>query len=183
MRRAKGLPSFRSERIHNLLRDAVRDTHRRLSGFRIVEYSIQADHLHLIVEADDRALLSTGVRSFSVRVAMRINKQIFGRTRGKGKVWGDRYHRRDLPTPPEVRNALVYVLNNAVKHGELRAGSIDPYSSAPWFSGWIDGRGPPEGAPDSVAEQAQCWLLTDGWPKVFPGFLHVQETPKARAHR
>jgi hypothetical protein len=36
--------------------------------------------------------------------------------RRSGRVWGDRYHRRDLATPHEVRHALVYVLDNVKKH-------------------------------------------------------------------
>ena len=99
MRRAKGLPSFRSERLLNLIRAAIKLS--QSAGFRVVHYSVQADHLHLIIEADDKALLSRGMRSFAVRVAMLINWRIFNRR--AGKVWGDRYHRHDLPIPPEVR--------------------------------------------------------------------------------
>jgi hypothetical protein len=50
------------------------------------------------------------MRSFSVRVAMRVNRRVLLRTRGH--VWGDRHHRRELTTPGEVRNVLVYVHNN-----------------------------------------------------------------------
>ena len=34
------------------------------SGFRLVQFSIQSNHIHLIVEADSRAALSNGVRAF-----------------------------------------------------------------------------------------------------------------------
>jgi REP element-mobilizing transposase RayT len=108
MRRAKGLPSLRSDRLHRLLREAIRSTRRE--GFRIVHYSVQADHVHLVVEADDPIALTSGMRSFSVRVAMRVNRRVLLRTRGH--VWGDRHHRRELTTPSEVRNVLVYVHNN-----------------------------------------------------------------------
>jgi hypothetical protein len=33
-----------------------------------------------------------------------------------GAVWADRFHARDFSTPREVRNALVYVLQNWKKH-------------------------------------------------------------------
>ena len=39
--------------------------------FRIVHYSIQNDHLHMLVEADDARALTNGMKSFVVRVAMR----------------------------------------------------------------------------------------------------------------
>ncbi|MEA2749700.1 MAG: REP-associated tyrosine transposase, partial [Myxococcales bacterium] len=61
MRRAKGLPSFRVDRLHSLLREAIRATRR--DGFRIVHYSIQNDHLHMLVEADDATRLTNGMKS------------------------------------------------------------------------------------------------------------------------
>ena len=73
---AKGLPGFRSERLHVLLKRAIRDTRR--NGFRITHYSVQQDHLHSIVEAEDRTTLSNGMRSLAVRVAMRVNRRILG---------------------------------------------------------------------------------------------------------
>ncbi|MDB4939464.1 MAG: hypothetical protein JWP87_6436, partial [Labilithrix sp.] len=47
-RRTKNLPSLRSERLHDELREAVRAT-RRIEGFRIVHYTVQSDHVHMIV--------------------------------------------------------------------------------------------------------------------------------------
>lgn len=174
MRRAKGLPSLRSERLLNLVRGAIAASQR--AGFRVVHYSVQADHLHLIIEADDKPLLSRGMRSFAIRVAMLINARIFSRR--AGKVWGDRYHRHDLPSPQEVRNALVYVLNNHWKHGVVDEGLVDPRSSAPWFTGFMHRRDPPPKYPD-VTEPPRTWLLEEGWTKAFPGYIHVGEVPKA----
>ena len=174
MRRAKGLPSLRSERLANLIRAAIKLS--QSAGFRVVHYSIQADHLHLIVEAGDKALLSKGMRSFAIRVALLINRRIFNRR--AGKVWGDRYHRHDLPSPLEVRNALVYVLNNHLKHGVVDEGLVDPKSSAPWFKGFMHRRQPPPDTPD-VAENARTWVLDEGWIRAFPGFIHIGEVPKA----
>jgi hypothetical protein len=50
-------------------------------------------------------------------------------------VFADRFHDRELRTPRDVRNALVYVLQNLRKHGIAVAGP-DPYSSGPEFDGW-----------------------------------------------
>jgi REP element-mobilizing transposase RayT len=174
MRRAKGLPGFRTERLHRLICGAIRDT--RHAGFRIVQYSIQADHLHMLVEADDAASLTTGMRSFSVRVAMRVNRRVLGRR--SGKVWGDRHHRRELTTPSEVRNVLVYVLNNHLKHGEWDVGLVDPCSSAPWFDGWMHQREPPPPEPPAT-ERPRTWLLETGWSTVGLGPLNVGEIPRA----
>jgi putative transposase len=177
MRRAKGLPSFRVERLHRLLRDAIRDTRR--DGFRIVHYSVQNDHLHLLVEADDALRLTNGMKSFAVRVAMRVNRRIM--VRKSGRVWGDSYHRRELTTPSEVRNAIVYVLNNHLKHGEWEVGLIDPCSSAPWFDGWMH-RPEPVPPEPAAGQSAWTWLLDEGWSTVGLGWINVGEVPRALWH-
>jgi REP element-mobilizing transposase RayT len=174
MRRAKGLPSLRSDRLHRLVRDSVRATRR--DDFRIVQYSVQADHVHLLVEADSPLALTNGMRSFAVRVAMRVNHRVLLRQRGR--VWGDRYHCRELTTPSEVRNALVYVLSNHIKHGEYDVGLIDPCSSAPWFDGWQHRREPKPPDPPA-ARPPSTWLLEKGWSTVGLGHLNVGEVPRA----
>jgi len=171
LRRAKGLPSLRSEVVHAELREAVRRTRR--DDFRIVHYSVQRDHVHMLVEADDAAALSAGMKSFAVRAARRINTQALRR---RGSVWGDRYHRRDLGSPRDVRNALVYVINNHLKHHEWDAGLVDPCSSAPWFDGWMHGPAPPD--TPSPTEPARTWLLRRGWHDDVR-FLHRGELPRA----
>ena len=174
MRRAKGLPSFRVERLHDLLREAIRQTRRE--GFRIVHYSIQNDHLHLLVEADDALCLTNGMKSFAVRVAMRINRRVMERR--SGRVWSDSYHRRELTTPSEVRRAIVYVLNNHMKHGEWQVGLIDPCSSARWFAGWMHRREPVPPEP-AAGQQAETWLLDEGWSTAGLGWISVGEVPSA----
>jgi REP element-mobilizing transposase RayT len=173
LRRAKGLPSLRAELLHNRIKKAIRETRRE--GFRIVHYSVQADHVHLIIEADTEEILTSGMRSFAIRVALDVNKRVLRRRRGR--VWGDRYHRRDLGSPPEVRHALVYVLANGAKHGHTTAGQLDPCSSGRWFDGWVMPLAPPEEA--SPLQPPDTWLLRTGWTNVYPGFLFPSEVPKA----
>jgi REP element-mobilizing transposase RayT len=174
LRRAKGLPNFRTDLLHRLLCQAIKDTRR--DGFRIVHYSVQADHVHLIVEAVDAPTLTNGMRSFAVRIAMRVNKRVMQRPRGR--VWGDRHHRRELTSPSEVRSALVYVLNNHMKHGEWEAGLVDSCSSAPWFDGWMHRRDPKPPDPPPT-EHASTWLLDEGWTTAGIGWLVAGEVPRA----
>ncbi len=101
--------------------------------FRVVQYSVQRDHLRLIVEADDEKALSRGMRGLAICCALAVNRAL-GR---RGALWADRYHAMALWTPRMVRNALVYVLANAAKHLRAVAG-LDPCSSAPWFDGFRD---------------------------------------------
>lgn len=94
-------------------------------------------------------------------------------------MWGDRYHRHDLKTPREVRNALVYVLMNGKKHGLCRREEsfLDPFSSAAENDVWEDVRaGPPR-----VCEAPRFWLLAVGWAKGKCGRLRTTEAPLVRA--
>jgi hypothetical protein len=123
-------------------------------AFRLVHFSIQTNHLHLIVEAKDRPALSRGAQGLFVRVARALNA-LWGRA---GSVFADRHHDRILRTPREVWDALRYVLTNAHRHGALSAG-VDPSSSGAWFDGW---RGDARGG-SALWPRARTWLLAHGW--------------------
>src|SRR5262245_17979071 len=75
-------------------------------AFRLVHYSIQDDHVHLIVEAAGRDVLGRGMKSVAARFARAVNRAL----RRTGPVLKERYHLRVLRTPKEIRNALAYVL-------------------------------------------------------------------------
>ena len=105
--------------------------------FRICQFSIQGNHIHLVVEAHDREALSRGMQGWSIRVARGLNRARGGR----GSVFSDRYHASALRTPSQVRAALCYVLQNARRHHlaiDPRWNGADPFSSAWWFDGWRD---------------------------------------------
>ena len=172
MRAERGLPSFRLQTLYGAFERAVRTTRRE--GFRVVEYSIQDDHLHLIVEADDNEALARGMVSFSVR-ANRLFNAALGR--GRGRVWGDRYHRRDLTNARQVRNAIVYCLQNYKKHQGVKRGvrRIDPCSSARWFTGWNAVREATGDGP-RPSEVASTVLLRTAWQK--HGLIDPGERPK-----
>jgi hypothetical protein len=89
----------------------------------LVHYSVQGNHVHLLVEAEDERALSRGMNGLGVRVARGLNR-VMGR---RGKVLEERYHGHILRTPTEVRNARVYLLRNAERHVGLRG--ADPYAS------------------------------------------------------
>jgi REP-associated tyrosine transposase len=139
-----GLPSLRRAAEAAQIRAALASTNlaararaersgqaRRIAPFQVVHHSIQSNHLHLIVEAGDRAELTSGLRGLLIRIARALNR-LWNRT---GAVFADRFHERVLQSPLQVRNALVYVLQNLRKHGICLDGP-DPFSSAPEFDGW-----------------------------------------------
>lgn len=144
---------------------------------RLVHFSVQRDHIHLLVEAADNDALSRGVQGLSVRIARALNK-LMGRT---GKVFKDRYHSRVLGTPRQVRNALAYVLCNARKHGEvLPARGVDPCSSAAAFDGWagqiVTSTHELARAAAVAATSATTWLLRVGWRRAG-GLLDPDHRP------
>ena len=145
--------------------------------FRICQYSIQGNHVHLIVEPGSAAALSRGMASFNISCAKRLNRS-FGR---RGRVFSDRYHARALRTPAEVRRALAYTLNNWRHHGEDKGTGwyTDPFSSAAFFDGWRNDhrpRPPPWLEDERVpVARAQFWLLREGWRR--HGAIDPREAP------
>ena len=104
LRAGNGVPSLRSQAIYPALRRAFAACSRR--SFRLLHFSVQSNHLHLIVEADAAQALTRGLQGLAVRCARAVNR-CSGR---RGSVWGQRYHAHALATPREVRLGLVYVL-------------------------------------------------------------------------
>src|SRR5215468_452288 len=111
-----GLPSLRRFALARALGRTIRGitaSHaRRQTSFRITHFSIQPNHIHLIVEAGGKRSLAAGLRGLGVWLARSLNRTL-GR---RGQVLADRYHLRELTTPLSVRNAIVYVLQNHVHH-------------------------------------------------------------------
>jgi hypothetical protein len=92
-------------------------------------------------------------------------------------VLDDHYHARALRTPREVRNALVYVLQNAHKHG-VQLGSPDPFSSGLSFRGWKDVIVAAAGILSSPLATARTWLLAVGWRR--HDLISINERPARR---
>ena len=173
-----GLPRLRRRAEHAALRGvfaAASSRGARSASFRLCHYAVLNDHLHLIVEADDRSSLSRGMQGLLVRVARALNR-LWQR---KGTVFADRYHDEVLKSPAQVRNAVRYVLANGMRHGCVAAGQvIDVFSSAAWFDGFLESvtvRGI-EGMPRPVGH-ARTWLLRMGWR--VHGLISVHERPRA----
>lgn len=131
LRVAAGVPSLRASQLFSKVRLALAAARDRF-GFRLVHFSVQSNHLHLIAEAQHGHALALGMQGLSVRVARAVNRALARR----GRLFADRYHCRALKTPRAVHYAVRYVLLNAGKHRVVAPGFIDPCSSAPWFDGF-----------------------------------------------
>jgi REP element-mobilizing transposase RayT len=161
LRVVRGLPNMRTKRTARVIRVAIMLGAERF-GFRLVHYSIQSNHLHLIVEADDKRALSRGLKGFQIRIARGINR-LLGR---HGRIFADRYHARPLATPREVRNAIAYVLLNQRRHSQRKRyprGWIDPLSSGPVFRVWRRGTALIQGGEWTPTALPSTWLLHQGW--------------------
>lgn len=169
---AKGLASLRTRETHAVVREAIARATGRFE-FRVVEYSVQRDHVHMIAESKSAQSLTRGMRGLTTRIARALNRS----WERAGRVFADRYHARILRTPREVRNALVYVVQNARKHGVWSSWkACDPFSSARWFDGWRER--PPELRSileSSFLSKARTWLLSRGWRR--HGLIRWQEVP------
>jgi REP element-mobilizing transposase RayT len=175
LRVRRGLPSLRSRWFLRVFRSSLRQACER-GDFRVVHYSVQRDHVHLLVEAAGKVAMGRGMKSVAPRLA-RVANRVFRRS---GPVLHGRYHIRMLRTPREVRNALAYVLLNARKHWKQAHGlappvRIDAASSGRWFDGWK--RGSPGSPPREVREVAppRTWLLCAGWRR--HGLIALGEVP------
>ena len=113
------------------IEEALREARERF-GLRIVQYSVQGNHLHLLVEADGVESLARGMQGLAIRLARALNRA----ARRSGRVFADRYHSHVLATRREVANALRYVLQNFRHHlrEDISPAGADPCSSAIWLT-------------------------------------------------
>jgi REP element-mobilizing transposase RayT len=176
LRIVHGISNLRRKAPFRLIKEAliagkVRD------DFRLIHYSIQANHMHLIVEANDAGSLSNAIRALEIRIAHKINR--FEHRRGR--LFADRFHAHALTTPREVRLGLGYVLLNARRHAHQRGVVlprrwIDPCASGAYFEGWPIPIRRPEG--EAPVASATVWLLTRGWRKRYAS-IPFDEVPGA----
>jgi REP element-mobilizing transposase RayT len=187
MRIAPAVGSLRRRRMYKAMRDATITAALR-EWFRIVQISLQRDHVHLLVEAEDKAALGRGMHGFSISAARHINTALRdGARRRRGRVFPDRYHVEVIRTPTQARHALRYVMSNWRKHGEDRDGLastwlVDPFSSAILFPDWAELQDralmwPIRDTYDPlVVRRPRTWLLREGWLRAG-GPISAREVP------
>ena len=171
----KGIANLRMWTVLDLFHSIVREINAREGKpVQIVEFSIQTDHVHMIVEAESKEELSSTMNSLGTSFARGINKL----RKRSGRVYLERYHSVAVDTPAAVRYLLVYVLNNGRKHLTWMHGCPDPFSSGPQFEGWADWKG---AETRRWLPRARTWLLSVGWKR--HGLISIHESPKAHARR
>lgn len=84
----------------------------RLKGLKIIHYSLEYNHVHLLVEAKNNLVLHKGMQAFGITFSKAINK--FKKV--KGAVYKHRYHFRQISGHRDLKNVLNYIFHNGVKH-------------------------------------------------------------------
>ncbi len=123
----KNKAGLKNKSVLKLLHSSIKKA--RLKGLKIIHYTLEFDHIHLLVEAHNNEVLSKGMQSLGISFSKGINKI----KSVKGQVYKTRYHYRKLKTPSEVRNAVNYILGNSIKH-KHSASIINLYNSVPVIS-------------------------------------------------
>jgi len=152
--------NLRSQRSYRLIKACFADALGRF-GLRIIQFSVQGNHVHLIVEADSSAALSRGMQGLCIRLAKALNRLM----ERKGHVFADHFHSRILATPTELVNAIAYVLGNHAHHFGGKP-ARDAYSSAA-----LDAEGR-----ERVLSHPRTWLLRSGWrrARTRPQWLRLE---------
>jgi len=163
MRIEQGLPSMRTRGALEVIHEAFRAQRSRFE-FRIVEFAILSNHMHLVVEAKDSEELAAAMKGLAVRIARGLNN-LWERA---GQVFADRYWSRVVRKVHELRRLVCYVMQNARRHGvRIPSGRPDEFSSGPWFQHWRDHEGrtfsseppPTERASDMALQCARRFVL------------------------
>jgi REP element-mobilizing transposase RayT len=110
--------SIRNKDSLKLLKKAIQNA--RGHGLRVLHYSLESNHVHLILEAASNALLTQGMRSLTITMAKGL---------GLGRVQIERYHLHVLKSIREVKHAIHYVLFTRQRHEKRTYSTIDQYSS------------------------------------------------------
>jgi putative transposase len=172
--------SLRRRDMYRALREATIVAAMR-ERIRIVQISLQRNHVHLLVEAESKLALSRGVQGFEISAARNINAML-GEDRyrrRRGRVFADRYFAEAITSPRRAHHALNYVINNWRKHredqhGEAMTWLVDPFSSGVLFPDWEELQGkdfmwPIRKTYDPlVVRRPQSWLLREGWRRHGP---------------
>jgi len=145
--------NLRSRRCFSVIERAFVAASERF-GMRIVHYSVQGNHLHLLIEAPDNDALARGMQGLTIRIAKALNRVM----RRRGPVFADHYHSRVVRTPTEAARALAYVLRNFAHHAERWGEKVPDEEPNPFSSAGRSGADPPPG----VCEP-RTWLLSVGW--------------------
>src|ERR1700682_6494471 len=136
LRVMNGCWTLRSRRALLALQGAFEGGRDRF-GFRLIHYSVQGNHVHLIVEASGKQSLSRGMQGLTIRMARALNRMM----QRQGRVFAERFHAHVLRSRREVANALRYV--SVTSRTTRRAGGSSSAAASAIPSARSSGSPPP----------------------------------------
>lgn len=83
----------------------------------MIHYSLEFDHVHLLIEAENNLILGKGMQAFGVTMAKAIN--IIRKL--SGSVYKHRYHFRQILSCRQLKNVMMYIFRNGLKHGSAKS--------------------------------------------------------------
>lgn len=113
---------IQNKRILKALHHAIKRA--RLKGLKVIHYTLEYNHVHLLVESVDNKILHKGMQSFGITISKAINKI----KQTKGAVYKNRYHLRIINSAKQLKNVLHYIFSNGIKHKRTNS-KIDLFNS------------------------------------------------------
>ncbi|MGZ3787896.1 MAG: transposase [Bacteriovorax sp.] len=118
----KNKAGIKNKSILILLKRAILNTRRQ--GLKVIHYSLEYDHVHLLIEAENNHVLGKGMQAFGVTLSKAINRM----RKLKGGVYKHRYHFRKISGARELKNVMNYIFTNGLKH-KTAQNIANPYNS------------------------------------------------------
>lgn len=110
----KNKAEIRNKTVLSLLKRAIMNARRQ--GLKVIHFTLEYDHAHFLIEADNHIILAKGMQSLGVTLAKAINKA----RKQSGTVYKNRYHFNRITTPRQLRNVMNYIFTNGRKHGRTK---------------------------------------------------------------
>ncbi|MDD4975224.1 MAG: transposase [Bacteriovorax sp.] len=95
--------NIKNKRILKSLHHAIKRA--RLKKLRIIHYTLEYNHVHLLVEASSNEILHKGMQALGISLSKAVNKI----SQLKGGVYKHRYHFRKINSRCELKNAIHYI--------------------------------------------------------------------------
>jgi len=110
----KKIATLRNKIFYREIRKSLRRL--RVKGVRLIEFSVQKDHIHFLLESANKIVLGKAMRALSISLSKRFSLLL----NRKIKALKSRYHLHILNTLKELKNARQYILNNSAKHNSVK---------------------------------------------------------------
>jgi REP element-mobilizing transposase RayT len=113
---------IKNKTVLSILKRAIQNA--RKQGLRVIHFSLEYDHVHLLIEAENNTTLGKGMQAFGVTFSKAINRV----RKTTGKVYKHRYHFKAITSPKQLKNVMSYIFKNGVKHGTSKS-MLNGYNS------------------------------------------------------